>query len=69
MTSRCDYAPIARSALRPALDEQGNYLRRVEGNLFWVADGVCTSRRSWPSATVRCYSTLPGIGNNLRRPA
>src|SRR6266568_1387759 len=51
-----DYAPIPRSALGPALNEQGYHVGRVERNLFWVTDGV-SSRRSWPRATAWCCST------------
>ena len=35
-----DYAPIPRSALGPALNDQGYYVGRVERNLYWVSDGV-----------------------------
>jgi hypothetical protein len=38
-----DYAPIPRSALGPALNEQGYYVGRVERNLYWVTDGVYQS--------------------------
>ena len=37
--SRPDYAPIPRSALGPALNDQGYYVGRVERNLYWVTDG------------------------------
>jgi len=35
-----DYAPVPRSALGPALNEQGYYVGRVERNLYWVTDGT-----------------------------
>ena len=38
-----DYAPIPRSALGPALNDQGYYVGRVERNLYWVTDGVYQS--------------------------
>ena len=38
-----DYAPIPRSALGPALNDQGYYVGRVERNLYWVTDGVYNS--------------------------
>jgi hypothetical protein len=38
-----DYAPVPRSALGPALNEQGYYAGRVERNLYWVTDGVYQS--------------------------
>src|SRR6266566_3384256 len=33
------YAPIPRSALGPALNDQGYFVGRVERNLYWVTDG------------------------------
>jgi len=36
-----DYAPVPRSALGPALNEQGYYVGRVEQNLYWITDGNC----------------------------
>ena len=38
-----DCAPIPGSALGPALNEQGYYVGRVEGNLYWVTDGAYQS--------------------------
>ena len=38
-----DYAPVPRSALGPALNDQGYYVGRVERNLYWVTDGVYQS--------------------------
>src|SRR6266571_1187091 len=38
-----DYAPIPRSALGPALNDQRYYVGRVERNLYWVTDGVYNS--------------------------
>jgi hypothetical protein len=35
-----DYAPVPRSAIGPALNDQGYYVGRVERNLYWVTDGV-----------------------------
>jgi len=31
-----DYAPVPRSALGPALNDQGYSVGRVERNLYWV---------------------------------
>jgi glyoxylase-like metal-dependent hydrolase (beta-lactamase superfamily II) len=50
-----DYAPIPRSALGPALNDQGYYVGRVERNLYWVTDGVVL------------FDAPPSIGGNLRR--
>ncbi len=38
-----DYAPVPRSALGPALNDQGYYVGRVERNLYWVTDGILQS--------------------------
>ena len=38
-----DYAPVPRSAIGPALNDQGYYVGRVERNLYWVTDGVYQS--------------------------
>jgi hypothetical protein len=35
-----DCAPVTRSALGPALNEQGYYVGRVERNLYWATDGT-----------------------------
>jgi len=38
-----DYAPTPRSALGPALNDQGYYVGEVERNLYWVTDGAYQS--------------------------
>jgi hypothetical protein len=35
-----NYAPVPRSALGPALNDQRYYVGRVERNLYWITDGV-----------------------------
>ena len=62
-----DYAPIPRSALGPALNEQGYHVGRVERNLFWVTDGVYQSAFLATSDGVVLFDAPPSIGNNLRR--
>ena len=62
-----DYAPVPRSALGPALNEQGYYVGRVERNLFWVTDGVYQSAFLATSDGVVLFDAPPSIGNNLRR--
>ena len=42
-TALPDYAPVPRSALGPALNEQGYYVGRVERNLYWITDGTYQS--------------------------
>jgi len=62
-----DYAPIPRSALGPALNEQGYHVGRVERNLFWVTDGVYNSAFLATPDGVVLFDAPPSIGNNLKR--
>ncbi|HXC80266.1 MAG TPA: MBL fold metallo-hydrolase [Trebonia sp.] len=62
-----DYAPIPRSALGPALNDQGYYVGRVERNLFWVTDGVYNSAFLATRDGVVLFDAPPSIGGNLRR--
>jgi len=62
-----DYAPIPKSALGPALNEQGFYVGRVERNLYWVTDGVYQSAFLTTRDGVVLLDAPPTIGNNLRR--
>jgi glyoxylase-like metal-dependent hydrolase (beta-lactamase superfamily II) len=62
-----DYAPIPRSALGPALNEQGYYVGRVERNLYWVTDGIYQSAFLTTDDGVVLFDAPPSIGPNLRR--
>src|SRR6476659_8952940 len=62
-----DYAPIPRSALGPALNEQGYFVGRVERNLYWVTDGVYQSAFLTTTDGVVVFDAPPSIGQNLRR--
>ena len=62
-----DYAPIPRSAVGPALNEQGYYVGRVERNLYWVTDGVYQSAFLTTQDGVVLFDAPPSIGGNLRR--
>jgi glyoxylase-like metal-dependent hydrolase (beta-lactamase superfamily II) len=62
-----DYAPIPRSALGPALNEQGYFVGRVERNLYWVTDGVYQSAFLTTPDGVVVFDAPPSIGHNLRR--
>jgi len=62
-----DYAPIPRSALGPALNEQGYHVGRVERNLFWVTDGVYNAAFLATRDGVVLFDAPPSIGGNLRR--
>ena len=62
-----DYAPVPRSALGPALNEQGYYVGRVQRNLYWVTDGVYQSAFLTTPDGVVLFDAPPSIGGNLRR--
>jgi glyoxylase-like metal-dependent hydrolase (beta-lactamase superfamily II) len=61
------YAPIPRSALGPALNDQRYYVGRVERNLYWVTDGVYQSAFLTTRDGVVLFDAPPTIGQNLRR--
>ena len=61
-----DYAPIPRSALGPALNDQRYYVGRVERNLYWVTNGVYQSAFLTTRDGVVVFDAPPSIGNNLR---
>jgi len=62
-----DYAPTPRSALGPALNEQGYYVGRVERNLYWVTDGTYQSAFLTTSDGVVLLDAPPTIGHNIQR--
>ncbi len=62
-----DYAPIPRSALGPALNDQGYYGGRVQRNLYWVTDGTYQSAFLTTPDGVVLFDAPPTIGGNLRR--
>jgi glyoxylase-like metal-dependent hydrolase (beta-lactamase superfamily II) len=62
-----DFAPIPRSALGPALNEQGYYVDRVEGNLYWVTDGTYQAAFLTTSDGVVLLDAPPTIGHNIQR--
>jgi glyoxylase-like metal-dependent hydrolase (beta-lactamase superfamily II) len=62
-----DYAPVPRSALGPALNEQGYYVGRVERNLYWVTDGVYQAAFLTTPDGVVLFDAPPTIGGNLQR--
>ena len=62
-----DYAPIPRSALGPALNEEGYYVGRVERNLYYVTDGVYQAAFLATPDGVVLFDAPPSIGGNLRR--
>ena len=62
-----EYAPIPRSALGPALNDQRYYVGRVERNLYYVTDGVYQSAFLTTPDGVVLFDAPPSIGGNLRR--
>ena len=62
-----DYAPIPRSALGPALNDQGYYVGRVEGNLYWVTDGTYQAAFLTTPDGVVLFDAPPTIGHNIQR--
>src|SRR4029453_5733813 len=62
-----DYAPVPRSALGPALNEQGYYVDRVERNLYWVTDGTYQSAFLTTPDGVVLFDAPPTIGHNIQR--
>jgi len=62
-----DYAPIPRSALGPALNEQGYHVGRVERNLYWVTDGTYQAAFLTTRDGVVLFDAPPTIGHNLQR--
>jgi glyoxylase-like metal-dependent hydrolase (beta-lactamase superfamily II) len=66
-TSLADYAPVPRSALGPALNDQGYYVGRVEQNLYWVTDVTYQSALVTTSDGVVLFDAPPTIGHNIQR--
>src|SRR5947209_3867302 len=62
-----DYAQVPRSALGPALNDQGYYVGRVERNLYWVTDGSYQSAFLTTKDGVVLFDAPPSIGGNIRR--
>ena len=62
-----DYAPIPKSALGPALNEQGYYVGRVERNLYWITDGVYQAAFLTTRDGVVLLDAPPTIGGNIQR--
>ncbi len=62
-----DYAPVPRSALGPALNDQGYFVGRVERNLYWVTDGSYQAAFLTTKDGVVLFDAPPSIGGNIRR--
>ena len=61
-----DRAPIPASAFGPAVNEQGYFVGRVEGNLYWVTDGAYQCAFLTTCDGVVLFDAPPSIGPNLR---
>ena len=62
-----DCAPIPRRALGPAVNAQGYYVGRVEGNLYWITDGAYQSAFLTTREGVVLFDAPPSIGHNIQR--
>jgi len=62
-----DYAPVPRTALGPALNENGYYVGRLERNLDWVTDGTYQSAFLTTSDGVVLLDAPPTTGHNIQR--
>ena len=62
-----DYAPVPRSALGPALNDQGYHVGRVERNLYWITDGTYQAAFLTTPDGVVLFDAPPTIGHNLQR--
>jgi glyoxylase-like metal-dependent hydrolase (beta-lactamase superfamily II) len=62
-----DYAPVPRSALGPALNQQGYFVGRVERNLYWVTDGTYQSAFLTTPDGVVLFDAPPTIGHNIQQ--
>ncbi len=60
-------ARTSGSALGPSLNELGYYVGRVEGNLYWVTDGVYQAAFLMTSDGVVLFDAPPTIGHNIQR--
>jgi glyoxylase-like metal-dependent hydrolase (beta-lactamase superfamily II) len=62
-----DYAPVPRSSLGPAVNENGYYVGRVERNLYWITDGDYNSAFLTTRDGVVLFDAPPTIGHNIQR--
>ena len=62
-----DAARIPASAFGPAINDQGYYVGRVEGNLYWITDGTYQSAFLTTCDGVVLFDAPPSIGHNIRR--
>jgi hypothetical protein len=62
-----DRAPIPASAFGPAVNEQGYFVGRVEGNLYWVTDGTYQCAFLTTCDGVVLFDAPPSLGHTIHR--
>ncbi|MFJ8798783.1 MBL fold metallo-hydrolase [Streptomyces sp. NPDC102487] len=62
-----DFAPVPTAATGPAVNEQGYFVGRIKGNLYWVTDSYYQAMFLSTREGVVLVDAPPTIGNNLLR--
>jgi glyoxylase-like metal-dependent hydrolase (beta-lactamase superfamily II) len=62
-----DYAPVPAASFGPALNADGYYVGRIQGNLYWVTDSFYQAMFLTTRAGVVLVDAPPTIGHNLLR--
>ena len=62
-----DRAPVPASAFGPAVNEQGYFVGRVEGNLYWVTDGAYQCAFMTTCDGVVLFDAPLSLGHNIQR--
>jgi len=62
-----EYAPVPRSSIGPAVNENGYHVGRVERNLYWITDGDYNSAFLTTRDGVVLFDAPPTIGHNIQR--
>ncbi|MEV8615071.1 MBL fold metallo-hydrolase [Amycolatopsis sp. NPDC051373] len=62
-----DFAPVPSASAGPALNANGYYVGRIEGNLYWVTDSFYQAMFLTTSEGVVLVDAPPTIGHNLLR--
>jgi glyoxylase-like metal-dependent hydrolase (beta-lactamase superfamily II) len=63
----CPPTPPSPSALGPAVNDQGDFVGRVEQTLYWVTDGTYQAAFLTTGEGVVLFGAPPSIGHNLQR--
>ncbi|MEU3464710.1 MBL fold metallo-hydrolase [Streptomyces sp. NPDC006733] len=62
-----DFAPVPAASTGPALNEQGYFVGRIKGNLYWVTDSYYQAMFLSTREGVVLVDAPPTIGHNLLR--